>query len=424
MDLLPKHRKILVFAYRFFPEVGGYETLVREICKGLTSQNLDIVVACLTTRSDLPLEEHIDNFRVLRHRVTRSRAPRMSLARALYFKFIDRVIYCNAGFAKPISLLAQFLVMNDPYVPGLSADLSKWFLRVTLIEQPDIIHVFDARTAVILYPVATLTGVPVVVTFPGSFWARNRTERCYEKLCLSMGYGWYVMHEDGTGASSKARMMGVSHVSSFYSGVDASIFNPSRVSRIESRLELGLKEASFVIGMPGRIHERKGTREVIMSFLDSAKENSVLIIAGEIGNGNYYDGLVKLIRERGASAKVKFMGQIEHSRMPKFLAACDVIILNDLLSNFHLTFAETLMMGRPCIVRSAGMDQVKDKLGLCSTVILHDGTASALRAAIEKMRIPVSETDFVVEENALAREIFSWDAVVKEIDAAYRLVTN
>ena len=421
----PRRLKVLVLAYRFLPEVGGYETLVNEISKRLADWNIDVVVVCFTTRPDLPQNERIGNVRILRLLARPSRL--LGIQEKIEPKFarlVDRVLRHRSDVGKPLSLLTQLFVHNDTYVPSLSANLLGRLIGAITTEQPDLVHVFDPRTAVALYPVALLTRSSVVVTFPGTFWTRSLRERSYDKLCYCLNYGWYVMHEDGTGAASKARMMGVNRVSSFFSGVDKALFNPRNVSRRESRGAFGIDENSFVFGVLGRIESIKGVREVVASFLNVAGKGDVLLVAGEISDRRYNDGIIRLIAESQNGRLVRFTGPIEHSRVPVFLAACDVVIFNSRLSNFHLTFAETLMMGRPCVVGLRGMGEAKGSLSGCPTIFFHDGTVPGLDAALRVAKAQGPNEEFSESENSLAGSLFDWEVALREITRSYETVLS
>jgi len=411
--------KVLVLAYRFIPELGGYETLINEITKRLADRDIEVVVACFTRRRDLPSQERLGKVHVLRLFVRRSQFYLPRRVEWLFASLVDRVFRHKSDLGKPLSLLTQFFVYSS-YVPCSSWRLSTWLTGVISAERPDVLHVFDSRTAVSLYPVAFLTRTPVVVTFPGTAWATSIKARIYDKLCFCLGYGWYVMHEDGSGAARRARMMGMERVSEFFAGVDTDLFDPRKVSRAKSRASFGISDSTFVFGILGRIEDDKGVREVILSFLNSAKQTDILLVVGEIGEKRrYYDDLVRLVEGNPNGGLVKFIGPIERLQVPAFLAACDAILLNGRRTNFNLTFAETLMMGRPMIVRADGLDVFKDKIGRCPTVLLHNGAISEISRAMETIREREIRTEFSETELALAREMFTWDAVVAKVIAAY-----
>ena len=71
------------------------------------------------------------------------------------------------------------------------------------------------------------------------------------------------------------------------------------------------------------------------------------------------------------------------------------------------------------IVRADGLDVFKDKIGRCPTVLLHNGAISEISRAMETIREREIRTEFSETELALAREMFTWDAVVAKVIAAY-----
>jgi glycosyltransferase involved in cell wall biosynthesis len=413
--------KILFVSYRFHPEVGGTETLIDEITKRLANQGFDVVVACFTTRSGLPSEELAERVRIVRHFV-RPKTPSWSAAfQKVEWRFagaIDKLITRKSAIGKVLGLLSQLFVLSH-YVPCLSMSSSMWLLRVVMRERPGIVHVFDSKLACVIYPVAYLARLPVVVTFPGTAWVGSSRARCYDKLCYSLDYSWYLMHEDGTGAATIAGKVGVTRVSSFFSGVDPLLFDPWTVSRIESRRRFGISQDSFVFGILGRVERIKGVYEIVLSFLDTAEEKDVLLVGGPMDDERYYGEITRLTAGSKNGNLVKFVGPVERAKVPNFLAASDVMLSDRQFLN--LAFAESLMMGRPVVANARGIGVLKKKLEFCSTVLLYDEARlelpNALRRAKGSWR---NASDFSRCEAELAREVFSWDAVMNKVLIAYR----
>ena len=105
--------------------------------------------------------------------------------------------------------------------------------------------------------------------------------------------------------------------------------------------------------------------------------------------------------------------------MPLFLSACDIIIMNDSLTNFNLTFAETLMMGRPCMVRDAGIGVIPSKIKDCSNLLIHDGTELGIKRALDEARNANEEIEFSMVEHLLAKEYFS-ESAIRKISMVYQ----
>jgi glycosyltransferase involved in cell wall biosynthesis len=60
--------KVALVCNKFYPNIGGVETVVFELAKNLSSLGVDVTVLTLTDNSQLPKIELCENFRVLRFR--------------------------------------------------------------------------------------------------------------------------------------------------------------------------------------------------------------------------------------------------------------------------------------------------------------------------------------------------------------------
>lgn len=410
--------RALLLTPTFFPEIGGQETLVYQVAQELVRKDGGVLVVTFTERRDLPLEEQLGNIRVRRILVQPSRIPNL-LPRRLFLRLVDRVIYRTTRLGRVFALLSELMVNGGENLNCHSVMVLKSVMRAILMEQPDVVHIFDPRVGVAIYPITLFVRTPVIVTYPGSFWRRNSTTRCFEKLCYCVSYDHYAMHEDGTRAEGIARHMGVVEVSSFFSTVDAGVFDPTTVSRSASRASLGLVASDFVVGAPGRIKNVKGTREIVEGFVKSARKDDVLLLAGEVGDPAYYKSIQEMTDGSAKRPRVRFLGSLEHSRMARFMAACDAIVLNGELSNLNMTFAEALMMGRPCVVRNLGLDRISRELGQCQNVLLTDGSPEGIGLSLDTIRDRTAPEDFYFDETHLARRLFTSESVGKHMRDVY-----
>jgi len=87
--------------------------------------------------------------------------------------------------------------------------------------------------------------------------------------------------------------------------------------------------------------------------------NVVFILVGEGDQRRFLESLSKSL---GVSKNVIFAGQVQHSEIPFFYAACDVFALPSLSEGFSNAALEAMAMGKPVVgTRVDGtLDQIED----------------------------------------------------------------
>lgn len=125
-----------------------------------------------------------------------------------------------------------------------------------------------------------------------------------------------------------------------YNGVDTKKFFPQDGSALKK--ELFKQDKKLVLGYLGRLDEDKGFGEIIKS-IKNIKNDINLLVVGEGGLKKKYE---KILPE------AKFIGWVHSQEIPKYLAACDVVILTppkDGTDSFPNTLLEAMACGKPVI---------------------------------------------------------------------------
>ncbi len=136
---------------------------------------------------------------------------------------------------------------------------------------------------------------------------------------------------------------GVQNVKVISNGIETQMFNP-RVKGEETRRELGVKKGQTVFLFVGRITKEKNIDVVINAF-SKIDENCKLVI---VGNGPAFQEIKSLVRKLRLK-NVVLTGQVDHSEMPGYYAACDWQVSASTFETQGLGILEGMACGKPCI---------------------------------------------------------------------------
>jgi glycosyltransferase involved in cell wall biosynthesis len=132
-------------------------------------------------------------------------------------------------------------------------------------------------------------------------------------------------------------------------GVNTGIFSPV-AARASLRQSLGF-ETPIILSVCGLI-SRKGVDTIIEAIanLDNVPAHTLVIC----GDGPERSSLERLARERGVSDRVRFMGYVKRSDIPRFFAAADISVLASVLEAAGNVVLEAMSCGRPVVCTDSG----------------------------------------------------------------------
>ncbi len=132
-------------------------------------------------------------------------------------------------------------------------------------------------------------------------------------------------------------------------GIDLKKFNPKVKSYVTKKLGRG----NFIVGFFGRFVKEKGIYLLVRSFAKLAKETkdvSLLLV----GDGPETNGLKSISRELGIEKHTHFTGFVHRNQLPKYMQACDVIVLPSKAEGFSSTVLEAMAMGKVFVGTEVG----------------------------------------------------------------------
>lgn len=204
-----------------------------------------------------------------------------------------------------------------------------------------------------------------------------------------------------------------------YNGIDLDRFRP-RPPSASLRADLGLEEHQPVLLAAGRLVRWKGFEYAIEALpFVTANPVPVLLIAGD---GPFRGALEARANRLGLGARVKFLGQQHHDRMPELVALADIVVGTSFVNEtFGIALCEALATERAVIASDFGgfREIVKhEETGL----LVPAQDPRALATAIDELlRDPLKRATLGEAGRRDVAARFSWPAVVRRVLAAYEV---
>lgn len=193
-------------------------------------------------------------------------------------------------------------------------------------------------------------------------------------------------------------------------GFDCDVFRPTRADRQSLRAELGLSEASFVVGHVGRYHKVKDHATLVDAFSRIARVNAQarLVMAGAgVDTGNAE--LVANIERLGLRDHVVLLGQ--RNDIPKLLNVFDVLVSSSRSEAFPNVLGEAMACGVPCVATDVGDSaHIVGHAGLVVPPRQPDAMAEAIERIMMRSQAERDELGRVARARIV--EEFSLDRIV------------
>ncbi|TLZ64547.1 MAG: glycosyltransferase family 4 protein [Methanobacteriota archaeon] len=205
-------------------------------------------------------------------------------------------------------------------------------------------------------------------------------------------------------------------------GVDAEMFRPE--DRTAARRDLSLSDGKIVCFV-GNLVRWQG----LDLFMAAMEQTPGSLSAVLVGDGPDHARLVELARSRGLGHRVRFMGEVPYSTVPRYLAAADACVApftaerNLPLGVSALKVLEYLASARPIVVTAIpGARDLVDELG-CGLVVPPEDPAALGEAMVEV----VSNEAFAgaaLRASEIVRERYSWDRTAQMVTDILRRSLN
>lgn len=379
-----KNKKVLIFSLVYLPRfVGGAELAVKEITDQITGIDFDMV----TLRTEHRRVEKVGNIVV--HRVGLYCGGEGALERMI--RTIMKYMYPCMAFWKARALHRDkdydtlWSIMAN-YAGFASLFFKQAFPEVSFLltlQEGDPIPYIKKRVGV-FYPVF---------------------KKIFERADLVQTISQYL--------ANFAVEMGFSGTPIVIpNGVDVRHFSHplSEVERGTIRQDLGFSEDDIVLVSASRLVKKNGLEDVIDALRYLPKRYTFLII----GSGELEQVLKSKAKILKLEDRVRFIGYVPHSQLPKYFHASDVFIRPSLSEGLGSAFLEAMTAGLPVVATNVGgiSDFLKDKqTGLFCKVEDPESIADTVKL----YENPVLKKSVIENGEALMKESYEWSTIAREI---------
>mgnify|MGYP001616233847 CR=1 FL=1 len=371
--MLEKSRKILLFTTAYKPFIGGSEVAIEEVVKRLPDVFFDIVTPRF--RRNLPKLEFYDNFCI--HRVGWGWPMDKFVFPVSGFLYLRKLVKENhydffhvfqASYAGGAAWLTKLFNRRVPLILTLQEgkDLDKQssfvrFFRKLLIKRAGKITVISEYLKKYVFKIKK--NVPIVV-IPNGVDIGN--------FCRDYSYGELSVLQD----------------------------------------QVGIRPGEKTVISVSRLVPKNGGSDLIKAAaVLSEKRKEPIFKLLLLGEGEQKKDLLKLADDLKIKDKVVFIGQINHSDLPKYLKISDVFVRPSLSEGLGNAFLEAMAAGIPVIGTPVGgiPDFLKDgETGLFCEV----GNPESIAQKIEQLVFDDPLRKKIIE-NALelVKEKYDWGKI-------------
>ena len=296
--------KIVMHCLYFPPEIGGLESHVFHLCKGLVEAGCDVSIVTSCSQEGLLAEEEIEGIRVFR-----TWLPQRS------------------AFGWTAHAIGSM-----PRLIQLSADA-------------DVVHGQSFQSVLPAYAARRINEIPMVTSWHTSHFLKKAGEflwkPIFREFLRSSQHNFTASIEIADVAKSLAPD---AMIEAIPNGVDTQIFQPSANKMIRA------KTTTLIV--PRRLYEKNGVEFFIraMPLIAEAIDVRALIV----GDGPEKSRLEELTLLLGMQSKIEFLGKREHSEIPKLLNSADIAIFPSLMEATSVAALEAMACGVPVVASHVG----------------------------------------------------------------------
>jgi len=296
--------KIVMHCLYFPPEIGGLESHVYHLCKGLVQKGADVSIVTSSSQDGVEDREVIEGIRVYR-----TWLPRKS----------------------PLGWTVH-AVGSTP-------------ILIQLCANADIVHGQSFQSVIPSKVSKEINNIPMVTSWHTSHFLklskRRLWRRVFREFLDSSDHNFTASIEIADVAQSIAADASIEAIPN---GVDTEIFKPT-VNQIE-------KEEPITLIVPRRLYEKNGVEFFIraMPLITQAIGVKALIV----GDGPERSRLENLSATLGMTPHIHFLGNRRHSEMPTLLNEADLAIFPSLMEATSVAALEAMSCGLPVAASRVG----------------------------------------------------------------------
>lgn len=375
---------------------------MKEFCNGLTENGLKVI---LLTPFDVSFKRHGDRFKIVTYKyIYPSR---------FHLLGYSRTMKADVALNKLSFLLLPFLILFGTIK----------LYRVVKSEKIDIINVhWIIPNGVMALIVSKLTGVPYVITLPGTDAYLAYKYKAIGLVAKVIANNSQALYSNSSWLLKRIVDLGVNvqnrGVISY--PADVAKFKPLKSGLDKYRVRLGLGKNELVILAVGRLVYKKGFNFLItaMPAISQKFPNAKLLIGGE---GDLMDSLKQLTKKLKMEHRVLFLGNIKRDEIIYYynlaavFVAPSVVDLQGNVDGGPVVSLESMACGVPQVATSVlGVsDEIKNGL---NGYVVKQRDAKGLAEAITKI---LSSSKLRQQMGQANRKLVISDLSTKKIGAKY-----
>ncbi len=391
-------KKILIFSLAYYPKhVGGAEVAIKEITDRMSPEDFEFHMVCLRFDSTLPKVEKIGN--VLVHRIGFAK-KNASMGDLRKFPLIlNKYLFQFSATLKALALHRKYhydatwaMMAHSCGIPaGIFKSFHpevKYILNLQEGDPPEYIEKI-ARPVWPLFKRAFTTAdvVQSLSTFLAQ-WAKR------------MGFrGELVIIPNAVDTK---------HFAQEYSGEE--------IHALQEKF--GKEEGDIFMITTSRLVHKNAVDDVVRALKHLPSNIKFLVL----GIGPDEGMLRNLAKSEGVEARVKFLGQVNHTEMPKYLQASDIFIRPSRSEGMGNSFVEAFVAGIPVIATQEGgiadflFDAERNPDKAPTGFAVEKNAPEQIAQAVKKILGNPEKTREIVENaKALAFEKYDWDLIAQDM---------
>jgi len=227
----------------------------------------------------------------------------------------------------------------------------------------NIVHTHTPKPGLLGQLAARMAGVPLVVNTVHGFYfhehmhpAQRRFYIALERVAARCSDVILFQNREDLALALRERIASPGQAIYLGNGIDLALFDPARFSAadaLEARRELGLEDASGVVGFVGRL---AGRRKGFTDFLAAAQRvlaerpQTRFLIVGDADRGKPDALGPAAATELGLGAACRFLGRQPNEELPRLYRAMDLLVLPSLFEGLPRAVMEASAMQVPAVV--------------------------------------------------------------------------
>lgn len=391
-------KKILIFSLAYFPKhVGGAEVAIKEITDRINPEDYEFHMVCLRFDKGLPRIEQVG--RALVHRIGFSTLSPTMADLKKFPLHLNKFLF---------QFLAPFyaLWLNRKYKYD-----AIWAMMAHSCGVPAaIFKILSPKTP---YLLTLQEGDPIPEILAKARFVMPIFRRGFTKANMVQAISNYLakwardMNFEGP-LEVIPNAVNIAHFSQNYPETELA----------ELKKKLGKKAGDIYLITTSRLVKKNASDDVIRALSLLPKKYHFLIL----GTGPDEDMLKALVKSKNVESRVHFLGQIQHSEMPKYLKVSNIFIRPSLSEGMGNSFIEAMATRLPVIATQEGgiadflFDPEKnpDKEPTGRAVPPRD--PDAIARAVKLFENNKEETQKIINNaERMAKEKYDWNLIAKNM---------